>query len=294
MSEPQTSPAPSDSSLALAFVKKSPEAAARVLTSMPADAAARFISQLPGQQAAKVLASLQPYAGAKALELLPAPEAAVLVAALEPGPAVTMIRQMVPDARRRLLAQLPAVTAAALKKALSFAPNTVGAHMSTTVAVLYEHDSVAGAIELIRNARKSHVDAVYVLDPERALAGTVSSAELLCHPADTPLAEIMDRTQTTVSAHRRLDAAAELAAQYDLTRLPVVNRRHQVIGAISRRDLHPATQPGAQSPANTRLPVAGHLCGALAVTVTGLLSLLFGRADSQGPVIQAGEKADDR
>jgi Mg/Co/Ni transporter MgtE len=260
--------------LAIAYITKSPESAGRVLSSMPSEASAAFIGDIPTQYAVKVVAKLQPTIAAKILQTVKITAAAAIMQDLDFGSASAIVRGMDRTNRNQLLSNLPKRIRAALEKSLSFAPGTVGAYMTTTIATLSAKDNVASALDIIKQTDRDHIDVVFVLNDNRCLSGAVSSAIALRHPTETVLSEIMDTSCPSVSAHSRLEAVSDPVIWHDLALLPVVNSGREVVGAISRKALNIALQSDT-----TRVNLAGpsmlaSVFMALKVTSTGLMNLV--------------------
>ena len=83
--------------------------------------------------------------------------------------------------RRALLAALAPATREALDALLAYRTGTAGGIMTTALATLRERDTVADAIELLREleAHRVDIDAVLVVSDEGRLVDDISLFELL-------------------------------------------------------------------------------------------------------------------
>ncbi len=264
----------SSSQLALAYITRSPESAGRVLSSMPPEASAAFIEEIPVPHAAKLVAHLQPVTAARIFRLVDDKAAAAIFRDLDYVKSSAIVRQMDRATRSQFLSKLSKRTRLVLDKSLSFASGTVGAHMTTTIPTLSETDSVATALDTIRQSDRDPIDVVFVLNDAENLVGVVSSAVALRTPEAVKLTAILDSSCPQVSAYSKLEAIADPAHWHDFVYLPVVNRQRKVIGAISRKALKSerlADAPGANHGSQT-MPAS--MFAALATTSAGLLNLV--------------------
>ena len=260
--------------LALAYITKSPASAGRVLSSMPPDASAAFIEQIPTKHAVKLVANMQPATAARIMRNVDGKAAANIFRDLNLGKSSAVVRQMDRKTRDQFLSKLSKRTRIALQKSLSFAPGTVGAHMINTVATLSQTDSVKSALDTIRQSDRDYIDVVFILNDTGNLVGVVSSAVALRHPETAQLSQILDASCVQVSAHNKLDVIADPALWQDFTYLPVVNRRREVIGAISRKALRSGRSADAALASLKAQSVPTSLFAALATTATGLIDLV--------------------
>jgi magnesium transporter len=271
--------------LAIAYIAKSPESASRVLSSMPPEAAAAFIEEIPIPHAVNLVGHLQPAIAAEIVQTVDDKVARAIMRDLDFGSSSAIVRQMDRPSRRRFLAKLSTRTRTMLEKSLSFARGTVGSRMTATIATLSEKDSVATALDTLRQFRRDPIDVIFVLNEARQLIGVVSSAIALRHPEEALVSAILDTSCPQVSAHSKLEAIADPALWQDFSYLPVVNRQREVIGAFSRKALRHgmlASMPGANEADPS---TAASILAALATTSAGLLDLataLFAGSETRG------------
>jgi magnesium transporter len=160
---------------------------------------------------------------------------AALVRDLSFAEASAILRQIEPGIRNQLLEELPRRLRRDFEMSLAFPTDTVGAHMTTAIATLSEDAKTADALELIKQMERDHTDVILVLNDKHKLVGAVTVTSLLRHPTHIPLVDQLDTSCVTLSAYARLDAVAGLDAWDDYNQLPVVSRRGEVIGTVSRK-----------------------------------------------------------
>lgn len=264
----------SSAQLALSYITKSPTSAGHVLSSMPHVASAAFVEQIPIKYAVKLFANLLPFAAVRIIRVLDDHTAAAIVEDLDFDKSSAIVRQMDRKDRDQFLSKLSKRTRISLKKSLYFSPGTVGAHMTQSVATLLQTDTVAKALDTIKNYDHSHIDAVFVLNDSGKLIGIVSSAAALRYPETTRLIDIVDTSCGQVSAYNKLEAITDPELWHNFIYLPVVDRKREVIGAISRKALlsGKSANPTLVDPRAQSVP--GSVLAALATTSTGLLDLM--------------------
>ncbi len=263
----------SASKLTLAFINKRPEAAARILASLPAADAAAFVNSLPTRYAVKVCLSLSANNTASIIQLMESTAATAAIRDMEFAAASAVLRQLAPPVRAAYLADLPQRQQHEFEASLAFAPDTAGAKMTTFIATLTKSDSVQSALSLLKDDPQRHSELVYVLDSERKFVGAVRLLTLLQHPPKTALAELLDDSCVPLSPHASLEQIAKLDAWHDFSQLPVVSRRGEVIGTLFRKTFSQSEVINTLSvDANA---IAGPLLFTMAECMRGLLDLLI-------------------
>lgn len=122
-----------------------------------------------------------------------------------------------------------------------FEEGTAGSVMTTEVARLPEHLTVAEALtEISKQAQDLEtVYYTYVVDGEDRLLGLISARQLVTHylRPDQPISELMQRDVVTVRADDDQEAVAEKVADYDFLAIPVVDDNRRLLGIITHDDI---------------------------------------------------------
>ena len=272
--------------LTIAYIRKRPASAARVLASLEPNDAAAFLREIPTRFAISALAPMNPWSASRVIQQMGVTPGAAVLQDLGFADAAKIFRLMDKADRVPFLGQLPRRLRRDLESSLAFAVGTVGAHMIAAVAILDVEDTVAEAIALLQQAQADDMDTIYLVDDKRKFAGVVAVPALLRRPINTPLHNLCNSACAQISAHARLSAIAELDAWHDYSRLPVVSRRGELLGTLARsalRDINPVQADYADREAPS---VPGALTEALAHSLGGLIDLLGGGA-------MAGQEPDD-
>jgi magnesium transporter len=94
-------------------------------------------------------------------------------------------------------------------------------------------------IELIRKQAKkvSQIYSVYVTDSKGRLKGKVSLKDIILSNDNSRVKDIYDDFVVSVDAHMNQEEVAQIMQKYDLTVLPVINKRNKLIGRITIDDV---------------------------------------------------------
>jgi len=272
------------SELTLAFINKRPESAARVLASIPASDAAAFTASIPTRYAVRLLAHLNAKSAAAIIRLTDIMAATAVVRDMEFSAAAAILRQVPSDERELLLADLPRRQRRGFLTSLAFAPDSVGAHMSTSVDALSANDTAADALRLKKDHQDSHSELIFVVDANRALIGIVTLLSLIQHAERTELSELMDTTCVSVSPNMRLAQIANLDIWHRFSQLPVVSRRGELLGAIFRQTILATRSTFADGPNFAVQTITGTTLQMMGDGALGLFEMLTtSPSDQHGP-----------
>src|SRR5437868_3583205 len=210
----------------LYLVHSDPEELQEALGELRAPDIAEALKELPPEAAAKVMASL-PFD--LTVQVFDEPELTrhrcAIIQRIEPGKVGPLIEAMSADQqadlfrevpaeeRSRLLATVSESTRAALKKLLEYPPETAGGIMTTEFVSVASDWTVGQALTLISEVggRKETVYAIYIVDPEtQELVHVVSLRELLTAPRDENVLEV-GRRRPPLTVTAEIDHAAVLA-----------------------------------------------------------------------------------
>ncbi len=259
--------------LTIAYIKKRPESAGRVLAKMrPADAAA-FLREIPTRFAVQAVANMNPRPASLVIQQMGVTSGGALLRDLDSAEASTILRQVNRAEREEYIKELPRRLRRNIEMSLTFPTSTVGAHMTTAITVLRETDKTSDALGLVKQAGRDSADHIFVVDDDRKLVGAVSVPTLLRRGTHTVLSELADTTCASVSPHARLEAIASLDAWHDYSCLPVVTRRGEVIGMIWRKALRRAGQSEIADTDAVSPSMAESMVDALGASVAGLVDL---------------------
>ena len=199
---------PDTPDLTMAFIKKRPESAGRVLAAMRPAVAAAFLQSIPTRFAVEAVAHMNPRPASVLVTKMGVTSGAALVRDLSFAEASAILRQIDPAVRNQLLEELPRRLRRDFEMSLAFPTDTVGAHMTTAIVTLSENDKTSDALELIKQMEGDHADVILVVNDKHKLVGAVTVTKLLRHPhaysARRPARYIVcNAVRTRATRHRR-------------------------------------------------------------------------------------------
>lgn len=222
----------SPSKLTLAFINKRPEAAARVLESLPVEDAAAFIEAIPTRYAIKILANINSTLTVAIVQRLPVATATAALRDVEFVVASAVLRRIPRELRITILGELPDRRRREFESVMKFASDSVGANMNTAVVTVSKNETVADALKRVKEDRDGDSNSVYVIDGEHKLLGSVRLSILARQPVKTVMIDLLDESCTPVAARSRISEITDLVAWNQHNQLPVVSRRGELMGAL--------------------------------------------------------------
>ena len=220
--------------LALSFVARHPDDAARVLERQPPGDCAAVLAHLPAEMAAAVFRLLGPSAAAACAVSLADERLTAVLEALPADAIALAVRRIEPGRRERLAALLPSERRRQLAAALSYPDDSAAAIADPFVYTLPDDVAVGDAQRQLKGS--SHVYYyLYVVTREGRLAGALNVAELMAARPRQALASVMRRELVTLDALTDLATVVAHPAWRALDALPVVDGAGRLIGAIRHK-----------------------------------------------------------
>lgn len=122
---------------------------------------------------------------------------------------------------------------------LRYPDETAGGRMTTDFLVLGPEDTAEAAIQYLRSTgwETDIPYYLFVVNQEKELLGVMGLRELICADPDQEIKEIMSSYVVSVQAMEDQEEAAGVMKHYDLSALPVLNNKEQLVGVISHDDI---------------------------------------------------------
>ncbi len=263
------------SPLTTAFLQDQPRSAARVLEDLEPGDAAALLETIPARLSAPVLAFMAPWAAARCVEILPIEKAAGIVTTMTYQAATGVLRLVEGEHLERLLDKIKASLAKDFRNSLTYPAGTVGSWMDVSVPEFPETTETAEALRYVKKRRHAAGNDIFVTDGSGAYIGLVGIGTLLQSSASSKLSEVVDATVKPLSNRATLVSIATIASWDEHPLLPVVGRRGNVLGGLSRSMLREGlsqTPRVATSPAFSSLWT--HLFMSFLLVASNLLRLI--------------------
>ncbi len=216
----------------------------------PADIA-DIVEELAPAEREAVFETLDEEVAAHALEEVNPKLQVSIVESLDSDRAADIVEEMHPDAAADLLADLPEDTSEEIldemepeerkdvEELLEFGEHTAAGRMTTDFLSFSPHATVSDAVEALRNfsGGVETLNALYLVDKEEKVIGTVPLASIVLAEGDTPLQQLAVEPLITCPASANEREVAELFDKYNLVVLPVVDKRGVLVGVITADDV---------------------------------------------------------
>src|SRR5690349_7786090 len=168
---------------------------ADALLAQPLAEQARLLAERPPRGSAAVFEYL-PFTAQRALtEEMPPPQVGALLNAMAPDDRTRFLGALPVDERERLIALLNDEERTEAEMLLQYPPDSVGRLMTPHYVAVHQGSTVREVLDYIRaHGRNSEtLNVVYVIDDRGVLIDDFHIRELLVVPAETRIADIMDR-----------------------------------------------------------------------------------------------------
>ncbi len=122
---------------------------------------------------------------------------------------------------------------------LQYDPETAGGLMSPDFMYLDEESTVGEAITSVqkRSEEKEMVFYLYITHGTHKLSGVISLRELLMHPTDKKLVEIMNSNVISVTTDTDQGEVAHVVSKYNILAVPVVESNYTLVGIVTVDDI---------------------------------------------------------
>ncbi len=162
------------------------------------------------------------------LEKMSSDELADMVGSMEDKSELTKLIGKLSDEDRSEVSQL-----------LSYPPDTAGGIMATEFINIYDNKTVYKTLlylqEIAEEVENSY--ALYVVDRQNHLKGSLSLTDIVTSPFDTPILDIMNSHVRKAHVEDDQEKVSREFEKYGLVELPVVNDDDQLVGVITVDDI---------------------------------------------------------
>jgi len=186
-----------------------------------------FLSELDGSLVTELVKGLTPQYMGEILSDMPSDDAVDILDIL-PDPVADEIREHMGQKDRDEVEEL-----------LQYDPDTAGGLMSPDFMYLDEELAVSDAIISVqkRSAEKEMVFYLYITHGDHKLSGVVSLRELLMHPAERKLKDIMNSNVISVTTDTDQGEVAHVVSKYNILAVPVVDSNYTLVGIVTVDDI---------------------------------------------------------
>ena len=194
---------------------------------------------LPKEQAAETFVEMEPEAKELLIRGFSDNELKEVLDELYVDDAADIVEEMPANVVQRILKHADPEMRSSINQILRYPEDSAGSIMTTEYVSLRPHMTVEEAILRIRRqgVDKETIYTCYVMDAKRALEGVVTVKDLLMHPYEEIIGNIMDTHVIKVTTTEDQEAVADMMNRYGLLCIPVVDSEDRLVGIITVDDV---------------------------------------------------------
>ena len=151
---------------------------------------------------------------------------------------VDILEEMPANVAKRILKQTTPEKRKMINELLAYPDDSAGSIMTTEYIDLKRTMTIDQAVEKIRRVglRSETVNTCYILSIHRRLLGIITLKDLLLHPKDTLVQDIMDENVISANTLDDKEEVANLFEKYDIVELPIVDKENRLVGIVTVDD----------------------------------------------------------
>lgn len=199
-----------------------------------------LIGLLPIDIASEAISEMDPESHPeKLLESLNTDLATDIVEELSHDDATDIVSQLSEEKREEILDNIDEDDASEIRKLLAYSEDSAGGLMSTEYIQINRRLNKREALEVVAQQSEETEDfyAIYVVDDQEHLVGTVSLKNLIKAKPNVQIDELLDDELIFVYAETDQEDVAQLLSQYNLPGIPVVDKNMLMLGIVSFDDV---------------------------------------------------------
>ena len=206
-----------------------------------------ILSQLPEALRAQVLVELPKHCHEEVIEHFTPEEIADLTNTLDTDDAAELIRnieEVDETVAGEVLQNLPATDRETLEALISYDEDEAGAYMQTELFEAYIDEQIGDSVRRLKKLKKAkevdNVYQVYVIGRDRSFLGSIPLEDLILLGPQVHYESLVAEGINTVSvvATENIRNVVDVAANYDMSVVPVVDTRGRLLGRITSDDIY--------------------------------------------------------
>lgn len=216
-----------------------PADVAEIIEPLDADLKVRVFGLLESEQASEVLMELTEYSREHIITPMPVERLTEVVAELDSDDAADIVADLTDEEAAFVLDGIEPEDSAEVRRLLLYDEESAGGIMQVELVSARADDTVADAIEAIREMEEDVEDIsyVFVVDDMNVLRGWVGLRDLLLASKEQPLREIMEPSELVIKVDEDQEKVAKKFMKYDINSAPVVDEHGKLLGRITIDDV---------------------------------------------------------
>jgi magnesium transporter len=203
------------------------------------------------EQESKIIAGMAMHRAAGVFKILEFPTQQRIIQTLPPGKTAELLNELPADDRTSLLEELPSNVVRELIKLLDpeerkitlsllgYPENSVGRLMTPDYVYVYEGDTIAQVLDIIRRVGKNSetIDVIYVINDKGELLDDIRIREFILNDPGMMVSELMDERVISLNAFDDQEVANEAFKMNNRVALPVVSNSNKLLGIVTIDDI---------------------------------------------------------
>lgn len=206
-----------------------------VLENIPAEQRQELWKLISSQQRGGVLLELSESVCSQLIALMDEHELVRAAGTLPSDEIADLVPNLPKDIVPRLLDSLAHKNREQVKEALNFPDDSVGALMDFDFIKFRLDACLADVMQMLqrRGSLPAQMHQIFIVDSNNELQGSLPLQQLLIHPPETPIAEVLNREALWFYTTDSGEEAVQAFERYDLFSAPVVNVHKQLVGRLA-------------------------------------------------------------
>ena len=204
----------------------------------PAEREAVF-ETLDEEVAADALEEIEPKLQVSIVESLDSDRAADIVEEMNPAAAADLLGDLSAETSEGILEEMQPAEREEVSELLEFKENTAAGRMTTDYLYFASSATVEDAIQALGSyeGAPETLSALYVVDHDEKLVGSVSLASVALAREDTRLSTLVSQPVISCPGDAEEKDVVELFDKYNLLSLPVLDEQGHLVGVITADDI---------------------------------------------------------
>ena len=194
---------------------------------------------LPSEVGSEVLLELDETHREQLLKTLPQLKLTELVDKMDSDDAADIVGELSEEKAEEVLETMGVEDSSHVEELLRYDASTAGGIMAKEVAIVHKKDTIKKAIREVRRMAKEHknIYAVYVVDDDGVLVGSVPLQELLLYAPNKRIQKLMTTEIVSVTTDVDQEQVAQVFKKHDIVSLPVTDKAGKLLGRITVDDI---------------------------------------------------------
>ena len=198
-----------------------------------------------------IISNMSIHRSASVFKILEFPTQKSIIQELPPNKMAELLNELPADDRTSFLEELPGNVVREFIKLLDpeerkitlsllgYPENSVGRLMTPDYVYVYEHNTVAEVLDIIRRVGKNSetIDVVYVINEAGELMDDLRIREFILNPPDKKVSDMMDERVISLNVYDDQEVANDVFKMNNRVALPVVSNSNKLLGIVTIDDV---------------------------------------------------------